>query len=66
LGEERRVYKVLVRKHKVERPLGRPRHRWEDWIRMGIRVIGLGRGGCVEWFQLVEYRDQWQALVNVV
>jgi hypothetical protein len=36
------VYKVLVRKPKMERPLGRPRHRWKDWIRMGIREIGLG------------------------
>jgi hypothetical protein len=58
-GEERKVYKVLVGK----RPLGGPKSRWEDGIRMYLRETGLGG---VEWIQLVQDRDQWHALVNVV
>jgi hypothetical protein len=42
MGEERKVYRVLVGKPKGKRPLGRPRHRWEDWIRMYLREIGWG------------------------
>jgi hypothetical protein len=44
MGEERKVYKVLVGKPKGRRPLGRPRHRWEDGIRMDLREAGLGGG----------------------
>jgi hypothetical protein len=44
MGEERKVYKVLVRKPEGKRPLGRPRRRLEDGIRMDLREIGLG--GC--------------------
>jgi hypothetical protein len=44
MGEERKVYKVLVRKPEGKRPLGRPRRRWEDGIRMDLREIGLGGG----------------------
>jgi hypothetical protein len=42
MGEERQVYKVLVGKPEGKRPLGRPRRRWEDGIRMNLREIGLG------------------------
>jgi hypothetical protein len=42
MGEERKVYKVLVGKPEGKRPLGRPRRRWEDGIRMDLREIGLG------------------------
>jgi hypothetical protein len=42
MGEERKVYKVLVGKPEGKRPLGRPRRRWKDGIRMGLREIGLG------------------------
>jgi hypothetical protein len=42
MGEERKVYKVLVGKPKGKRPLGRPRRRWGDGIRMDPREIGLG------------------------
>jgi hypothetical protein len=45
MGEERKVYKVLVRKPERKRPLGRPRRRWEDGIRMDLREIGLVGGG---------------------
>jgi hypothetical protein len=44
MGEERKVYKVLVGNPEVRRPLGRPRRRWEDRIRMDLREIGLGGG----------------------
>jgi hypothetical protein len=44
MGEERKLYKVLVEKPEGKRPLGRPRRRWEDGIRMDLREIGLG--GC--------------------
>jgi hypothetical protein len=46
MGEERKVYKVLVGKPKGKRSLGRPRHRWEDGIRIDLGEIGLG---CVDW-----------------
>jgi hypothetical protein len=42
MGDERKVYKVLVGKSEGKRPLGRPRRRWEDGIRMDLREIGLG------------------------
>jgi hypothetical protein len=44
MGEERKVYKVLVRKPEGKRPLGRPKRRWEDGVRMDLREIGFG--GC--------------------
>jgi hypothetical protein len=60
---ERKVYKVLVGKPEGKRPLGRPRRRWEDGIRMELREIGL-RG--VDWIQLAWDRDWWQAVVSAV
>jgi hypothetical protein len=63
MGEERKVYKVLVGKPKGKRPLGRPRRRWEDGIRMYLREIGLG---CVDWIQLAQDRDRWRDVVNAV
>jgi hypothetical protein len=42
IGEERKLYRVLVGKPEEKRPLGRPRHRWEDGIRMELREIGKG------------------------
>jgi hypothetical protein len=48
MGEEKIVYKVLVGKPERKRPLGRPRRRWEDGIRMDLREIGLGG---VDWAQ---------------
>jgi hypothetical protein len=62
-GEERKVYKVLVGKPGETRPLGKSRHRWEDGIRMDLRQTGWED---VEWIQLAEDRDWWQALVNTV
>jgi hypothetical protein len=63
MGEERKVYKVLVGKPEGKRPLGRPMHRWEDGIRMDLREIGLGG---VDWIRLVQDRDRWRAVVSAV
>jgi hypothetical protein len=57
------VYRVLMGKPEGERPLGRPRRRWEDGIRMDLREIGVG---SVDWIQLAQDRDRWRALVNTV
>jgi hypothetical protein len=51
MGEERKVYKVLVGKLEGKRPLGRPRHRWEDGIRMDGREIGLGVWIGIDWLR---------------
>jgi hypothetical protein len=51
MGEERKVYKVLVGKPKGKRPLGRPRHRWEYGIRMNLREIGLGVWIGFDWLR---------------
>jgi hypothetical protein len=63
MGEERKVYKVLVGKPEGKRPLGRPRRRWEDGIRMDLREIVLG---CVDWIRLAQVRDRWRAVVSAV
>jgi hypothetical protein len=63
MGEERNVYKVFMGKPEGKRAPGRPRRRWEDEIRMDLRVIGWG---SVEWIQLAQDRDRWRALVNMV
>jgi hypothetical protein len=51
IGEERKVYKVLVGKPEEKRPLGRPRRRWEDGIRMDVREISLGLWIGLEWLR---------------
>jgi hypothetical protein len=61
MGEERKVYKVLVGKPEGKRPLGRPRHRWEDRIRMDLTEIGLGG---VNWIRLAQDRGRWRAVVS--
>jgi hypothetical protein len=60
MGEERKVYEVLVGKPEGKRPPGRPRRKWEDEIRMDLREIGLGG---VDWIQLAQDRDRWRAVV---
>jgi hypothetical protein len=62
-GEERKVYKVLVGKPEGKRPLGRPRRRWEDGIRMDLGENSL-RG--VDWIRLAQDRDRWRAVVSAV
>jgi hypothetical protein len=63
MEEERNVYRVLMGKPEGKRPLGRPRRRWEDGIRMDLRDTGWG---SVDWIQLAQDRDRWWALVNTV
>jgi hypothetical protein len=63
MGEERKLYKVLVGKPEGKRPLGRPRRRWEDGIRMDLMEIGLGD---VDWIRLSQDRNQWRAVVSAV
>jgi hypothetical protein len=63
MGEERKVYKVLVGKPEGKRPLGIPRHRWEDGIRMDLREICLED---VDWIRLSQDRDRWRAVVSAV
>jgi len=62
MGEGRGVHRVLVGKPEGKRPLGRPRLRWEDNIKMDLREVGR-RG---DWMELAQDRDRWRALVNTV
>jgi hypothetical protein len=61
MGEERAVHRALVGKPEEKRPLGTPRRRWEDNIKMDLEEVGGGRG---DWKDLVQYRDGWRALVS--
>jgi hypothetical protein len=63
MGEVRGAYNILVGRPEGRRPLGRPRHRWEDNIKMYLREIGFGD---VDWIHWAQDRDRWQALVNTV
>jgi len=57
------VYRVLVGKREKKRPLGRPRHKWEDNIEADLQEVGCGGMG---WIELAQDRDRWWALVNAV
>jgi hypothetical protein len=61
--EERGVHRELVVKTEGKRPLGRPRRRWEDNIKMDVQEFGRGRG---DWMELAQDRDRWRALVSTV
>jgi hypothetical protein len=63
MGEDRGVHSVLVGRPKGKRPLGRPRHRWEDNIKMDLQEIEGGRG---DWMNLAQDRDRWRSLVGTV
>jgi hypothetical protein len=62
-GEKRNVYRSLVGNPEGKRPLGRPRQRWVDNIKMDLAEIGLG---SAEWIGMALDREKWKALVNVV
>ena len=63
MGEKRCVYSVLVGKPEGKRPLVRPRHRWEDNIKIDLREV---RCGGMDWIELAQNRDRCRALVNAV
>jgi len=63
MGQGRGVYRILVEKPEGKRPLGRPRRRWEDNIKMDIQEVGRG---CGDWMELAQDRDRWRALVSTV
>jgi hypothetical protein len=62
-GAKRNTYRILVGKPEGKRPLGGPRLRWVDSIRLDLREIGWGG---MDWIDLAEDREQWRALVNTV
>ena len=63
MEEGRGVHKVLVGKPEGKRPLGRPRCRWEDNIKMDLEELGRG---CGDWMELAQDRDRWWVLVSTV
>jgi len=63
MGDERGVYRVLVGKPEGRRPLGRPRLRWVDNIRMHLQEVGCG---YIDWIGLAQDRDRWRKLVSAV
>ena len=63
MGEDRGVHRVLVVKPDGKRPLGRPRRRWYDDIKMDLQEV---RCGCMDWIDLAQDRDRWREVVNAV
>jgi hypothetical protein len=63
MGDKRNVYRLLVGKPEGKRPLGRPRRRWMDNIKMDLSEIGLS---VVDWIGLAQDRYRWRAVVNAV
>jgi len=63
MGELRGVYRVLLGKPEGRRPLGKPRRRWMDNIRMDLQEVGCG---YMDWIELAQERDRWQTLVSAV
>ena len=62
-GEKTDLYRVLVGKPEVKRPLGRPRRRWEDNIKVDLQEVGCGG---MDWIEKAQDRDRWRAFVNAV
>jgi hypothetical protein len=63
MGEGRGVHRVLVGKPEGKRPLGRPRDRWEDNIKMDLEEVG---GVFGDWMELAQDGERWQALVSTI
>jgi hypothetical protein len=63
MGERRGAYRALVGNLDGRRPLGRPRRRWEDNIKMDLREVGWGG---MDWINLAQDKDRWRAVVNAV
>jgi hypothetical protein len=63
MGENRNASRILVGKPEEKKPLGRPRHRWVESVKIDLRVTGWdGR----DWIDLAQDRDQWRALANTL
>jgi hypothetical protein len=62
MGEKRAAYRILMGRPKGRRPRGRPRHRWEDNIKMDLQAVGWD----MDWIELAQDRDRWRAVVNAV
>jgi len=63
MSEERGLYRVLVGKPEGRRPLGRPRYRWVDNIRMDLQEVGCG---YMDWIGMAQDRDRWRTLLSAV
>jgi hypothetical protein len=63
MGERRNLYRALVGKYEEKKPLGRPRRRWEDNIKMDLQELGRG---CIDWIEVAQDRNRWRSLVNAV
>ena len=63
MGETRGVCRILVGKAEEKRPLGRPRRRWEDNIKMDLQEVGCGG---MDWIELAQNRDSWRPFVSAV
>jgi len=66
MGEERGVYRVSVGKPEGKIPLGRPRRRWVDNIRMDLQEVGIWIYGYMDWIGLAQDRDSWRTVVSAV
>jgi hypothetical protein len=62
MGEKSGAYRILVGRSEGRRPLGRPRRRWEDNIKMALQEVGWG----MDWIELAQDRERWWAVVNAV
>jgi hypothetical protein len=65
MGEGRGAYRISVGRPKGRRPLGRPRRRWKDNIKMNLQEVRWGEGG-MDWIDTAQDRERWRALVNAV
>jgi transposase len=63
MGENGNAYRILLGKPEGKRPLGRPRRRWVDNIKMGLRQIG---SDGMDWIDLAQDRNEWRDLVNTM
>jgi hypothetical protein len=63
LWEWKGVYRVLVEQPEGKRSLGRPRHRWDEYIKTNLQEVGCGG---IDWIELAQDRDMWRGFVNAV